>query len=74
MQLLAQERSRVLYYAEILFAVHQHLFTGGVHAGLIAAAGGKLFQRSLPQLRGGLVPRERRDPTDLRLLQLHGIG
>src|ERR1039458_7072231 len=44
MQLLAQKRSRVLYYAEILFAVHQHLFTSGVHAGLIAAAGGESAQ------------------------------
>jgi hypothetical protein len=37
-QLLAQERSRVLDYAEILFAMHQHLFAPGMHPGLIAVA------------------------------------
>ena len=45
-----------------------------MHAGLIAAASGKLLDRPLAQLLGCLIPRQRRDPSHLRLLQLHRIG
>ena len=47
LELFARERSRVLHHTEVFFAVHQHLFARRTHAGLLAAASGKLFDRPL---------------------------